>query len=566
MKSRLESIGLRPINTVVDVTNFVLHELGHPLHAFDAAKVSGSIVVRNAKDGETFTALDESEHSLSPEDAVISDESGEALALAGIMGGAGSGVTTSTTDVILESAYFTPSEIRRSSRRLILSSDSSYRFERGSDPSAVLPAAALAAKLIVELSGGRIDGPSEVAGAAPQLTRPVTLDHARLDQLMAGNISLERSCEILESLGLTKESSDTDGSTFSVPSYRQDLQRHIDLVEEIARVHGLDKVQSRFAGTFVEPSAADRSYDIQLDLKKKLAALGFFEAQTIKLISEKQLADALPIRPLIDGDLIKVALPLSEDHTVLRPSLTPGLVSVAARNLAQGAKGLRFFELGRTFRNAGGGKARDLESESLALLLGGDLQPASWSGAKSTADFFDLKAVLASLVPGAALQLSPRQREGLLLCSDILADGKPIGSFAQLPPARCREIDSPAPIYIAELELKKLEALSRSAFQVEPLPLFPGSSRDASLQVPLSLPNGDIEKAIAKFKEPLLVDFACTDLFADPSGEKLPVDMRAITYSFLYRSPDGTLKQKQVDQAHEALLTHLKNSLKIEFR
>ncbi len=563
LKEKLEAIGLRPINNAVDITNYVLHELGHPLHAFDAAKVEGALVVRAAREGEVFKALDEVDYTLSPEDAVISDNSGSALALAGVMGGLDSGVTESTTDIILESAYFTTSEIRRTSRRLILSSDSSYRFERGTDPENVLAAAALATRLIIELTGGTLEGATQIAGSLPVLTQPVTLDHDRLFQLMGReNITLDQAEGILENLGLTK----ADATTWNVPSYRQDLARHIDLVEEIARVHGLDNIQSRFAGTFVEPSETDASYDAQLNIKKSLAALGFYETQTIKLISEAQLADSLPIRPLMEGDIIRVALPLSEDHTLLRPSLTAGLIQVAARNIAQGADSLRFFEMGRQFRNAGGGKAKDLEADSLALLMGGKRGPSNWSEKANTVDLYDLKAVLSALLPQATIQLSPRDRDGWLLCADITANGKPIGTFAQLAPARAREIDATSPIYVAELEMKKVEALIQPAFKASDLPQFPGSSRDVSLEVPISVPNATIEKALGQFKEPLLVDWACTDLFADPSGEKLDTDKRAITYSFHYRSETGTLKGKQVDSAHEALRNHLSNIKGITLR
>ena len=323
-------------------------------------------------DGETFLALDESEHTLTTDDLLISDESGAALALAGVMGGLTSGVTETTTDILLESAYFTPQGIRRTSRRTALSSDSSYRFERGVDPQGVLTASAFAVKLILEVAGGTAETTTQVAGEAPVLTKPVALDAAKLDQLMGGSISLTAAEEILTRLGLTKLA---DG-TWDVPSFRADLQRHIDLVEEIARVHGLANVPSRFLGAFVPASGIDAAYDADMVLRRRLAALGVYECQTIKLISDAQVSDALPLRPLQDGDIIRVKLPLSEDHAVMRPSLVPGLVASAARNVRQQAKSLRFFEMGRAFRNAGGGKAKDQESETLAILLSGGTAPA----------------------------------------------------------------------------------------------------------------------------------------------------------------------------------------------
>lgn len=569
LKTKLEAIGLRPINNVVDITNYVLHELGHPLHAFDDSKVSVPLDIRMAAEGEKFKALDEGEYTLKSEDVVISDASGKALALGGIMGGLDSGVTESTTDVILESAYFTPSGIRRSSRRTALSSDSSYRFERGSDPQAVLVASAFAVKLICEIAGGTVENETCVAGEAPVLTGEVELDAGKLDQLMGGSITLEDAEGILTRLGLDKSG---DGR-WQVPSFRLDLLRHIDLVEEIARVHGLDKVASRFGGTFVQESAVDAAYDYQMGLRHQLAALGFHETQTIKLIAESstdsmvaQMDSALPLRPLQDGDLIRVALPLSEDHAVMRPSLTPGLVATAARNIRQGAKSLLFFELGRQFRNAGGGKAKDLESDSLALLIGGDAQPASWSQKPSTLDAFDVKAVLAKLLPQQELQFNPRQRESFILAADILCGGKPIGAFAQLSPAKCRELGSEDAIYLVELDVKKCQQLSEGIAQVDDLPQFPGSSRDAAMEVPVTLANAEIEKAIKKHNEMLLAHYVCFDLFTDPSGKKMPADKKSIAYSFHYRSSERTLKAKEVDQAHAKLLEQLSKVLPVSFR
>jgi len=558
LSKKLEAIGLRPINNIVDITNYVLHELGQPLHAFDAAKVTGPIHVRDAADGEEFLALDEKSYPLTPVDCVISDKSGKPLALAGVMGGLDSGVTEATTDIILESAFFTPSEIRHTSRRLFLTSDSSYRFERGVDPNQVIPAAALAAALIAEIAGGKVAPTTAAAGSVPTVTAPVELDIVRMEQLMDGSISLADAEAILTRLGLEK----AEGNTWNIPSWRADLERSADLVEEVARVHGLENVPSRTGGTAVDESQFDRDYDRLIGLKHKLVALGFYEVQTIKLIAESQLRDCLPLRPLMEGDLIKVARPLSEDHAILRPSLTPGLLQIAERNINQGAKTLRFFEAGRQFRNAGGGKAKDLEADSLALLIGGEASPASWaSGEKRLLDLFDAMAATQALLGGAQVQFSPRPREGFLLAGDIQLGGKPIGTYAQVLPSRAREIDFSAPLYLIELDLGKIIPLQKDFFQVEPLPQFPGSSRDLAMELPVTTANSEIEKALAKHSDPLLVSATCFDHFRDPSGEKMPADKKSLAYSFHYRAPDKTLKQKEVDSAHAKLLAHLQKAL-----
>lgn len=562
LQERLESIGLRPINNVVDITNFVLHEIGQPLHAFDAAKVSGALVIRAANEGEPFLALDGQTYSLLEEDCVISDDAGSALALGGVMGGADSGVTDTTTDILLESAYFTPSRIRRTSRRTALSSDSSYRFERGVNPEGVLAGSALAVKLITEIAGGTAEEVTMRAGEAPVLTQPVALDTAKLDQLTGGSIPHHEAATILKRLGLSLSSN----GTWYVPPFRADLQRHIDLVEEIVRVKGLDAVPSRLRGTFVPSSNVDAAYDADMRIRERLAGLGFHESQTIKLISDSQVADALPLKPLLPGDAIRVSLPLSEDHAVMRPSLVPGLVASAERNVRQGTKALRLFEIGRVFRNAGGGKAKDLEADSLGILLSGPALPLSWAHPEAASDLYDLKAIIAALVPTAALQLVPRQRDGFALGCDIQAGGQNLGTFAMLLPSRQRELDIEGPVFVAELDLPKLRKLVAGGQEIADLPQFPGSSRDIALEAPAGLANAELEKVLAKVKEPLLTGFECFDVFRDGTGVKLAADRKSIAYRMHYRASDRTLKAEEIDAAHKVVVEALTSGLKLTQR
>ncbi|MDB6078175.1 MAG: phenylalanyl-tRNA synthetase, beta subunit [Akkermansiaceae bacterium] len=562
LRERLESIGLRPINNIVDITNFVLHEVGQPLHAFDAAKVSGDLIIRTATEGESFTALDGTVYSLLADDGVISDSTGKALALGGVMGGQDSGVSETTTDILLESAYFTPSRIRRTSRRLALSSDSSYRFERGVNPQGILSASALAVQLILEIAGGTAAPITLIAGEPPVLTQPVTLDLARLDQLTGASIGHEEAATILTRLGLKA----LGDNRWEVPAFRADLQRHIDLVEEIVRVKGLDAVPSRFAATFVPSSPVDSAYDADMRLRERLVGLGFHECQTIKLISDAQVSDALPLKPLLPGDAIRVSLPLSEDHAVMRPSILPGLLASAARNVRQGAKALRFFEIGRVFRNAGGGKAKDLESDSLAILLSGPALPSGWSRTESVADLYDLKAVLSALAPSAPIQFVPREREGFALACDVQYAGQNLGGFAMLLPGRQRELDLPSAVFVAELDLAKLRKLSGANSQPDELPLFPGSTRDISLDAPSALPSADIDKALAKVKAPLLTGFECIALYSDPSGEKMAANRKSITYRLQYRDAVKTLTTAEIDTAHQAIVAGLISALPVTQR
>lgn len=560
LKQRLTAIGLRPINNIVDITNYVLHETGQPLHAFDAAKVTGAIVIRQAKDGESFKALDESVHILTSDDLVISDESGTALALAGVMGGLDSGVTESTTSIILESAYFSPSGIRRTSRRTALSSDSSYRYERGVDPQGVIPAAALAISLLESRSpNGCI---TQAAGTPPLPPTPVALDLTKLHHLLGNSISTEAAEEILTRLGLTKQA---DGK-WIIPSFRQDLTRHIDLAEEITRVHGLANVPSRFRATLVPTSEVDAAYDADMILRRRLASLGLYECQTIKLISESQLAFILPLRPMQDGDLIRVKSPLSEDHAIMRPSIVPGLVASAERNARQQAKSIRLFEMGRVFRNAGGGKALDQESDSLAILVTGNSQPSSWAAKDRVADLYDAKAVLSALLPNQTISLKPKDCENFCLGAEIKAGDQTIGVFARLSLKRERDLDFISPVFVAELDLGKLRKIISVKSQVEDLPQFPGSTRDAAMELCIATPNAQIGAILEKAKEPLLISYECFDLFTDPSGQKIAADRKSIAYRFTYRAADRTLKANEVDAAHQNILNLLSSIQGLIFR
>ena len=595
LAERLVSIGLHPINNVVDITNYCLFELGHPLHAFDAKHVSGAMHIRRAEEGESFTSLMDEQYTLTPQDLVISDASGAALALGGVMGGKNSGVTEETTDIILESAWFLPGAVRQTSRRLGLSSDSSYRFERGTSPWNVLRAAARAIQLILECAGGTAE-PTRVAGQAPCLVPEskapqatvleqgtqakiyyaldqVQLDWAELDVMTNASIPHEEGRRILKNLGL----SEVTPGTWDCPPWRLDLKRSCDLLEEIVRVYGINNIPATNTAVFVPETPHDRAHDYRTTLSHRLAGAGFWEVQTFKLIAEQSIDPtiasvqyALPIRPLQEGDIIRVALPISEDHAVLRPSLAPGLLAVAARNINQGMEVLRFFECGRVFRNTGGGKGRDIENEVLGILMAGKLTPASWATTKpGPVGTEHLRAVLDTLVPKAALSITPAKqgREAAALSADILLNGQTCGYMARVAPAVCRALGLPQECCYAELDLRKMQQLATAPFKVRELPQFPGSSRDASLELPTGASHAEVLKAIEAAKEKLLESCRLKDIFSDPSGERLPADRKAMTYSFFYRDPKKTLTAAEVDEAHKNVLKVLSEKLKgVKFR
>ncbi|MEM0897066.1 MAG: phenylalanine--tRNA ligase subunit beta [Verrucomicrobiota bacterium] len=565
LKQRLLAIGLRPINNVVDITNYVLMEMGQPLHAFDVAKLDGGIHVRLAAEGEKFLALDGEEYTLADDDLLIADQS-RGVAIAGVMGGEESGVTESTTDVLLESAYFDPPAVRRTSRKLGLVSDSSYRFERGVDPHQVAGASDLATKLILELAGGEADAAILVAGEAPTLTGEVVVDASKLGSLLGKKLTPKEIDGPLSSLGLEKTSTDDapSTSTWCIPSFRLDLQRPVDLYEEVARLHGLENIPASSQGQFVDASSEDRSYDFDRTVSAKLVGQGFYECHTIKLIAERQFDDHLC--PLIPGEPVALKNRLSDDHSHLRPGLLPGLLQVAERNVRQGAKSLKFVESGTIFIKTKGGKT--LEKQHLALLMSGPASDPNWTnGAPGDASLSHLRGVLDTISPHPVSLIPLETNDELIVRAELKIGKQKIGLCGQLWPAKARSLDIDSPVLVAEIDLAKLEKLSTSdAVLYDELPRFPAITRDIAMEVDRSFANGDLVSFFEKHNQPLLVDFRMFDLFRDDTGEKLAADRKSIAYSLTYRSPERTLETAEVDDAHGKLLEALQKSLPITLR
>ena len=550
LRGKLESIGVRSINNVVDVTNYVMLELGQPLHAFDLANLNGGIRIRHAAPGEPFLALDGKTYALAPRHLVIAD-SQRALAIAGVMGGEESGVTESTLDVLLESACFTPGEIRRTSRELGLSSDSSYRFERGVDPAGVLPASARAVQLILEVAGGEADPVAGAAGSAPRFEPVVPFRLERCRAVLGADVPAETVDRILTSFGLRKTE-----TGWQAPSFRQDLTREIDLIEEIARVIGIEAVPAREQTRFTDSSPADKRHDQAMRLRRALAApgLGFHEARSLTLISEKALA-AFPVE-----GVLRVRNPLNEEQVILRPSLLPGLLESLTRNLRAGVRDLRLFEVGRVFR----ADARE-ERTSLALVLSGNAAPASWRDAKPrSADFFDLKGVLAALNLDG-ITFVPAKHPALALAVEIRRGNTAVGLAGQLLPARARELDATAPVLVAEIDLDLFEP-APAARRFAELPKFPAVTRDIALLAPAEVPHGAIEAVLQSANEPLLVGVELFDIFTDPSGQRIPAGQKSVAYALTYRSTERTLTAEEVAEAHQRLKERLKAELSVSFR
>lgn len=551
MRRKLEAIGLRSINNIVDITNFVMMETGQPLHAFDAAKVEGAIRVRFATEGESFLALDGRERSLDARDLVIAD-SQRVLALAGVMGGQESGVSSSTTEVILEAAIFDPASVRRTARRLALGSDSSYRFERGVDPARVLPAARRAVELICEVAGGSVGVLSTAGVAWSESSRPrVALRYQRCNQVLGTSLVAPRVDAILAGFGLSISAREADSTTWIIPPWRHDLPREIDLIEEVMRVVGMDSIPPKCSARYAPGSLADLSYDRETALRQNLAGQGFFETRSLSLVSAKAAqAFGLEAQPLRN--------PLNEEQTLLRPSLLPGLTRVAESNARLGTKDLRLFEVGRVF--VGGG-----EQTNLGILLTGAVAARSWREPRPrAADLFDLKGALSALGLGA-ISFQAADNPAFALSLTLSLNGEPVGLAGVLWPAFGRDIGFASPILVAEINLSACPLPVRGA-KTSDVALYPGVSRDIALLAPLEIPHARIQEVIDSAREPLLERVELFDLFNDPTGEKLPLDRKSLAYSLTYRSPNRTLTSEEVNAAHARLKDRLKSELEVQFR
>jgi phenylalanyl-tRNA synthetase beta chain len=554
LRSKLESVGLRSINNAVDVTNYVMMLNGQPAHVFDAAKVQGGIRVRNAKDGEQFLALDGKTYTLKTDDIVIADDA-KALAIAGVMGGEESGVTEATRDIILEIANFEPSRIRRTSRRLGLSSDSSYRFERGVDLLVSYASSLFPAGHIAKLTQASVSYRRSIANTNPRLkvllaqqTPSIPLRTSRIARLLGIEVSEDRVAQILTGFGCKK----TDEG-WQPPSYRPDLAREVDLIEEVARVVGMDAISAKTQARFAGASATDRNYDRAMALRRAFVAQGLHEARSITLTPAQPLGlGALQVEP---AHLLRVKNPMIEEQVTLRPNLLHGLLIATRENFRAGAKTVRLFEIGRTFHTQ-----RPEEYSHAAIVLSGPLGGRSWrAGEAREADVFDLKGILTAAL-GDGATFVHEENPALALSLAVKMNGKPVGLAGQLWPAEARAFDAGAPVVFAEMDLAALwkAAAPDAAKKYREIPRFPATSRDIAMLAPLSLQHEEIAATLAKANEPLLAGVELFDVFTDATGAKIPSDQKSVAYSLTYRSAERTLTADEVNAAHARLKDRLR--------
>lgn len=540
---RLEAVGLRPINNVVDVTNYVMFELGQPLHAFDFDRLEGRrIVVRQARPGEKLTTLDGKEQTLSPEMLVIADAH-RPVALAGVMGGRDSEVSDSTTSVLLESARFDPLSVRKTARTLAMKSDSSYRFERGIDPLLPDRASLRAAQLILETAGGELLAGAAVAGHSGYTPKRLTLRLEKLRRVLGIQFPTEQVLDALRRLHLAPHL-EHDRVSVTAPSYRLDLNLEVDLVEEVARVIGYDKVPVRDE-IAIRLAPADPTSGVLETVRTVLVSGGYFESVTFGWVSDLLAADFTPPEAI---GLPRADRAVRDEDASLRPSILPGLLESVRRNENFGTAEAKLFEIGSTFWLAAGGRVE--ERRRVAMVGSADLREVRGT----------VELLLSRLDPNRDVRVVPEPRPGFSpgASGRIEWGGQPVGYIGKIDRPVIVKLGLREAIAAAELELLPLVEGARRVAQQTPLPKFPPIRRDLSLVVPESMRYAQIESLIRELKPELMEDLEYVTTYR---GKPLEKGQKSVTVALVFRSPTRTLLSEQADAAVQGIVEAAKSRL-----
>jgi phenylalanyl-tRNA synthetase beta chain len=559
LKNTLAKMGVRSINNVVDVTNYVMLETGQPLHAFDYHLVEKgnarpTIVVRRATEGEKFTTLDGQSRTLTSQMLLIADEK-KAIALAGVMGGQNSEINDKTVDVLIESACFKPQNIRATSKKLELRTESSYRFERGTDIEMADWASRRAAELILETAGGQLA--EGVIDAYPKKfqANELTLRHGKVEQLLGVKIAPSENVSFLRRLGLSVLAERDESCAVRIPSFRLDLKREIDLIEEVTRVYGVDRIPATPPRGAIGSNAYDQVHDTLGEARRILTALGLQEAQGQTLIAAEAAKRS-------NSDYIALENPLSSDMDVLRPGLLPGLLDSLRHNLARNNQDVALFELGRVFTQTGGNPR---EERRIGIAITGRRNPLFWTGENRDAscDLFDLKGILETFLQQFGVRgVNYARREGptsLLVESGTISLGKQsLGELGQLNPILARQYDLRDAVFLAELNFDLLLARRNKEKSFKPLPAFPSVRRDVAMLVSEATTHESVLNVVRQSKPANLESLELFDVFR---GKSITAGQKSMAYAFIYRSPERTLTDNEVNTVHEKMVEQLKQSL-----
>ncbi len=563
MRYRLIAVGVRPISNIVDVTNYILFECGQPLHSFDLDKLSGGrIIVKCAKDGEKFTTLDGRERMLNKDDLCICDANA-IVGLAGVMGGLDTEITAQSHNVFLESAVFQPRSIRKTSRRLGLTSEASYRFERGIDQMRSIWALDRACALMASISGGLINPGLSLEIPKPFKSARIAYAPAQANALLGVTVANGRQKEILESLGCAIENSEAEVWTVIQPSWRPDLTRPADVIEEVGRYHGLDSIPPELPP--VHRNLADcffghSTFSFWNLVRDWGAGVGLNEAINYSFVGQTDL-DFLNLPP---DNRITVFNPLSEDQNVLRTCLAPGLLHDLANNLAYGAQSVKLFELANTFHADPSSETGATESGVLGILLYGLRHDSGWPHADGTLDYADIKGLVEHLCHFLNLPkpLFTRVEDHpwLMPCVQITVGNEKPGFLGKVKTDIADAFHAVKNVWICELGLDALQGLHEKAMRrFHSLPIFPAIRRDMTVIADKKIHAGSILERILLQKLPLLEGAVLVDCF-EPSDS----DERHLTYRLTFRHHDRTLKDSEADKEREKVAANLRKSIGVK--
>jgi phenylalanyl-tRNA synthetase beta chain len=562
LQDRLRSVGLRPINNVVDITNFVMMELGQPLHAFDYQRLAGHrIVVKTAKEGQRFVTLDDKTRELADDTLLICDGE-KPVAIAGVMGGQNSEIDSKTTDVLIESAHFNPSSVRKTAKRFGTGTDASHRFERGVDPEGVLRALERAADLMVDVCGGkRIEG---CIDAYPNPVSPLKLKLSGDDcrTLLGIPLETDKMASLLKSVTFDVEPEGNDTLMVTVPTFRFDVTRPVDLMEEIARLNGYDQIPTRFPAMTHAPGRPSRSRLLRGKIRDFMIGVGFSETVNYSFNS----ADACETLSLLPDDVrrqqIRILNPLAEGQSVMRSSMVPGILGSALHNLSQQTRTLKLFEVGKVFM----GQTREGLPNETEMLIGmwtGDRQTVkSWNEPQIPCDFYDLKGVVEGLLSTLGVstlsftamesRLNPYYRPGY--AATVKSGDVVLGGVGEIDLSVQQRLGLTQSVYVFELNLDALLNLVTENCSVVPVPKYPAIDRDITLIVPREIESADLVEWIQRNGEAWVESVRIFDLF---EKEPIPKGKKSVSIRVIYRSQDRTLEDEMINTHHRLISERL---------
>ncbi|MBL7898076.1 MAG: phenylalanine--tRNA ligase subunit beta, partial [Crocinitomicaceae bacterium] len=561
LQNKLLSIGLKPINNLVDITNFVMHETGNPLHAFDLQKTKGTIIVRRAKSGETLITLDNIKRELNPEDLVICNTS-EPMCIAGVMGGADSGINDQTDSVFLEAAYFNPGVVRKTSKRHGLNSDSSFRFERGADHSNIINARNRAIHLILEICGGNLTHQSDFYPQHISLSQ-IEFNFDQCRKICGHSFTAAEILRILENLDYTIVKSDESNALVEVPGYRYDVTRQSDLNEEVLRLFGFNQISipSKLNSSITLKKGTDRQYYQNL-ISDLLVSNGYFEAMNNSLISSDHLNSKAAY--INSEETVSLLNPLSKELDVLRQSLLPGILQSVVYNQNRQQNEIKLFEFGKVYSK----KEKFNESEKLVIAISGDRNKENWKDKNDKSDFYTIKAIVELLIKKLGLDKSifiegPVQRE-FGYGQTVEFKKNKLVQFGSVSPLILKEFGIRTDVFYAEFDWDKILDLATDAkIEYKPVPKTQFVRRDFSLLLDSSVRFQQIVNIAFTADKKLLKDVNLFDVY---EGKNLPAGKKSYAVSFTFQDEEKTLQDAQIDQLMESIRKKLETELKAELR